>query len=67
MYFGKDIEVLLLPMLMIQTVWITYAVYTISEWLKKTHVPLSPVLQGATLLLFAILPAFMLWQRMSAG
>ncbi|MEM6284203.1 MAG: hypothetical protein AAF787_18575 [Chloroflexota bacterium] len=32
MYFGKDIEILLLPMMMIQVISITYAVYALSQW-----------------------------------
>ncbi|MEL6272159.1 MAG: hypothetical protein AAFV33_06545 [Chloroflexota bacterium] len=31
-YFGKDIEILLLPMMMIQIISITYAVYALSQW-----------------------------------
>jgi hypothetical protein len=34
-YFGKDAEILLLPMLMIQTICITYAVYAIIEWGRR--------------------------------
>jgi hypothetical protein len=35
-YFGEDSPVLLLPLLMIQVFWMTYAVYTFSQWLKKS-------------------------------
>lgn len=35
-YFGEDSAVLLLPLLMIQVFWMTYAVYTFSQWLKKS-------------------------------
>ena len=31
-YFGKDAAILLLPMLMIQVICMTYAVYTLIEW-----------------------------------
>jgi ABC-type uncharacterized transport system permease subunit len=35
-YFGEDSAVLLLPLLMIQVFWMTYAVYTFSQWLEKS-------------------------------
>lgn len=34
-YFGKDSPVLLLPMLMLQVWWMTYAVYTLIQWAQK--------------------------------
>jgi hypothetical protein len=36
MYFGADRPVLLLPMLIIQTIWMTYAVYAFAQWLQKS-------------------------------
>ncbi len=35
-YFGRDRTVLLLPLFMIQMIWMTYAVYTFSQWLQKS-------------------------------
>jgi hypothetical protein len=35
-YFGEDSPVLLLPLLMIQVFWMTYAVYTFGQWLRKS-------------------------------
>jgi hypothetical protein len=35
-YFGADAPVLLLPMLMIQVLWMTYAVYGFGQWLHKS-------------------------------
>lgn len=35
-YFGADAPVLLLPLLMIQVIWMTYAVYGIGQWLQKS-------------------------------
>lgn len=35
-YFGADSPVLLLPLLMIQVFWMTYAIYTFSQWMAKT-------------------------------
>lgn len=34
-YFGADRPILLLPMFMILIIWITYAVYTFSQWIEK--------------------------------
>ncbi|NWF68224.1 MAG: hypothetical protein HXY40_03990 [Chloroflexi bacterium] len=34
-YVGEDKAVLLLPLLMIQALWMTYAVYSFGEWLQK--------------------------------
>lgn len=61
LYFGADAAVLLLPMLMIQVVWMTYAIYGIGQWLtrgERWHVPrwLAPAV-------YALLPAFLLLQN----
>lgn len=33
-YFGRDVAILLLPLLMIQVITMTYAVYSIGEWVR---------------------------------
>lgn len=38
-YFGSDIEILLLPMLMIQTIWMTYAVHAALQWAQRLTQP----------------------------
>jgi hypothetical protein len=38
-YFGEDSPVLLLPLLMIQLLWMTYAIYTFGQWLQKSLWP----------------------------
>ncbi|MCC6805414.1 MAG: hypothetical protein IT319_21220 [Anaerolineae bacterium] len=35
-YFGADSPVLLLPLLMIQLMWMTYAMFTFGQWLEKS-------------------------------
>lgn len=35
-YFGGDAAVLLLPLLMIQIMWMTYAISTFGQWLQKS-------------------------------
>lgn len=34
-YFGRDNAVLLLPLLMIQVIWLSYGVYSIGQWLQR--------------------------------
>lgn len=34
-YFGRDAIVLLFPLMMIQILWMTYAVYSFGQWLQK--------------------------------
>jgi hypothetical protein len=59
---GGDAAVLLLPMLMIQTLWMTYAVYTFSQWVAKSlHVPPS-ALRLLAPAIFTLLPAYLLIQ-----
>lgn len=57
-YFGRDSAVHLLPLFIIQAMWITYAVYALGQWLQKgsaAHAPrwLAPAV-------FTLLPLFML-------
>ncbi|MBC7870283.1 MAG: hypothetical protein H7Y09_05540 [Chitinophagaceae bacterium] len=35
-YFGADREILLMPLFIIQIIWLTYAVYTFGQWLEKS-------------------------------
>ncbi|MDZ4771323.1 MAG: hypothetical protein SGJ24_19540 [Chloroflexota bacterium] len=59
-YFGEDAPVLLLPLLMIQVVWMTYAAYTFAAWLRgMLKSAARPALIGAAAA-FALLPIVML-------
>jgi hypothetical protein len=40
-YYGEDRAILLIPMLMMQTMWLTYAVYAVGEWLERSLSPLN--------------------------
>jgi hypothetical protein len=65
-YFGQDRPVLMLPLLMIQIVWMTYAVYTFGQWLQKS-LPANKQRAGwfaATA--FTLLPLFMLLRIVGA-
>ena len=57
-YFGLDSPILLLPLLMIQLLWMTYAVYTFGQWLQKSMNP--PRVQWVAAAAFTLLPLFML-------
>lgn len=57
-YYGKDSPVLLLPLLMIQLLWMTYAVYTFSQWLQKSLKPAR--VQWVATAAFTLLPLLML-------
>jgi hypothetical protein len=64
-YFGHDSPVLLLPLLMIQLLWMTYAVYTFGQWLQKTIKPAR--VRWVAAAAFTLLPLFMLLRIMDAA
>ncbi|HVU12103.1 MAG TPA: hypothetical protein VHD90_12535, partial [Phototrophicaceae bacterium] len=55
-YYGADSPVLLLPLLMIQLLWMTYAMYTFGQWLQRSVKPARVIATAA----FTLLPLFML-------
>jgi hypothetical protein len=59
-YFGRNASVLLLPLLMIQVFWMTYAVYSLAEWLKSGASPARWLAPAA----YALLPLLLLWTLM---
>ncbi len=59
-YFGSDSPVLLLPLFMIQIIWMTYAVYAFGQWLQKSVNPTMPAVRWIAPALFLLLPALML-------
>lgn len=58
-YFGWNRAVLLLPLLMIQIFWMTYAVYSLAEWLKSGVRPMRWLAPAA----YALLPLLLLASR----
>jgi hypothetical protein len=60
MYFGKNSPVLLLPLLMMQIIWMTYAVYTLGEWLKKSLHRESGLVRWVAPAAFTLLPLVLL-------
>lgn len=59
-YFGADAPVLLLPLLMIQMLWMTYAVYTFGQWLQKSASRANQNLRWLAAAVFMLLPCVML-------
>lgn len=59
-YFGKDNAVLLLPLLLIQIFWMTYAVYAFSQWLQHGVAPANRFLRWCVPAVYAGLPLLML-------
>ena len=57
-YFGEDSPVLMLPLLMIQLLWMTYAIHTFGQWLQKSFWPERARWLAAAA--FTLLPLFML-------
>ncbi len=61
-YFGRDNAVLLLPLLMIQVIWMTYAVHSFSHWLQKSLHATGPLVRWAAPAAFALLPLVLFLQ-----
>lgn len=57
-YFGEDIAILLLPLIMIQAICITYAVYTIGQWASAKQT--RPIYQWLVTAAFTTLPLILL-------
>jgi hypothetical protein len=59
-YFGNDSPILLLPLLMIQVVWMTYAAYSFSQWLQKSRQKNGSIVRWAAPTVFSLLPLILL-------
>lgn len=59
-YFGADAPVQLLPLLMIQVFWMTYAVYAFGQWLQKSAISPSRNARWLVTAAFTLLPLVML-------
>lgn len=70
-YFGRDRDVLLLPLLIIHTIWMTYAVYALSQWVSKsipadTGKGVRLILRWLATALYALLPLLLLLNILTA-
>lgn len=59
-YFGNDRQVLIMPLFIIQVLWMTYAIFTLSEWMGKFLAPRKKLGYYFIITLYSILPATML-------
>ncbi len=60
LYFGGDREVLLLPLLMIQVFWMTYAFSTLRQWLEQSATGLQQSARWLAPAVFVLLPMVLL-------
>jgi len=60
-YIGPDRALLLMPMLIIHITWMTYAVFSLGEWLAKSWPGQPAVMRFAVLVLYALLPLSWMW------
>jgi len=58
-YYGNNSTILLLPMLIILIIWMTYAIYSLGQWLQKS-LSSVPKIQWISSLLYMILPLVLL-------
>jgi len=59
-YVGPNKETLLLPLLIIQVIWMTYAIFTIGQWSAKTITKHGIMVQRLIFAAYLLLPFFML-------
>ncbi len=60
-YFGRDSAVLLLPLFMIQVFWMTYAVYSLGQWLQRSS-QADSVVRWLAPAAFSLAPLLMLFR-----
>lgn len=53
-YIGHNREILLLPLFIIQVIWMTYAIFTITQWLSKTAK--TPGMRWVAVALYYLMP-----------
>jgi hypothetical protein len=58
---GNFRDVLLLPLLIIQVIWMTYAVNALGQWINKTMNSKNAVWIHLVSAIYLILPAILLW------
>lgn len=61
-YLGVRRDVLLMPLFIIQVIWMTYAVFALSEWLAKAVPRLAPYARLGVSVGYALLPLLGVWQ-----
>lgn len=61
-YAAPQRAILLLPLLIIQGVWMTYALFALGEWAHNALPRLRPYARWGVRLLYGVLPALLLWR-----
>lgn len=61
-YFGNNSAVLLLPLLMIQVLWMTYAFHTLHHWLRQSVSPTHRAVGWFAPAVYVLLPLLLLGQ-----
>lgn len=64
---GNHREVLLLPLLIIQVVWMTYAVNAFGQWVNKTMKSQTHIWTHLISAIYLVLPAILLWNIIQTG
>lgn len=64
-YSGPNRELLLLPLLIIHSVWITYAVFALGEWAKKSFPRTGHWLRQGVVVLYGLLPLLFLLNNLN--
>lgn len=59
-YIGERRELLLLPLFVIQVLWMTYAVFSLSEWVKRAFPRYPMRVQTSVQIAYAFIPMFAL-------
>lgn len=67
LYFGTDRAILLLPMLIIQVFWMTYAVYAFGQWIQKSLPAPRTMVGWLAPAAFTLLPLLMLLRILNTG
>jgi hypothetical protein len=62
-YFGSNRQILLIPLFIIQTIWLTYAIYTFGQWLEKADTPNIYQARWLTMGGYALLPIYFIIQN----
>ena len=60
-YLGENREILLLPLVLIQVMWMTYAVNTFGQWVNKTLVSETPRWTHFISACYLVVPVILLW------
>lgn len=63
-YIGPRKEALLLPLFIIQVLWMTYAVFTVAEWIKRVLPARRRTIELTAQTAYALMPVILLLSRM---